>query len=101
MCMMEMKFGDLAIFTEKSGICRLSQPTPKCGERRMRGASGCKQLRVAPYPAWQDCQPSFSLSLHTRDIAKLNLVKFMVFYETDDFQVLLCAVCEEEGRARS
>ena len=48
MCMKEMKFGDLAIFTEKSGICRLSQPTPKCRERRMRGSSGCKQLRVVP-----------------------------------------------------
>ena len=35
------------------------------------------------------------------DIAKLNLVKFMVFDETDDFQVLVCAVWEEEGRGRS
>jgi hypothetical protein len=77
MCMTEMKLASLTIFREKSDIYRLSQPTPCSGERRMRSSSGCKQLRVVPYPAWQDCRPSFSLPLHTPDIAKLNLLKFM------------------------
>src|SRR4051794_14190304 len=57
----------------------------------MRGASGCKQLRMVPYPARQVVSPP-SRSLQTHDIAKLNLVNLWFSTKMTIFR-FWCALC--------